>query len=162
MLIEIARRHAFISENKLKIFRKSTLILLGIIIFLYVRFANVCYVKATYIQTRAISYFTALQARIQGIPGYRASYPVVFVNERKKQLTGVEITRQLNIINIPPYFNELLNNYAWKRFMNMWVGYAPVIHSLDTIKNTQAIDDMPRYPDDGSIRIIEGKVVVKF
>jgi len=163
LLIETAAKYAYINEKKLKFLRLGTLALFGIMGFLYIRLANVCYVKATFIQARAISYFTTLQTRIQSIPGYRAEYPVVFVNDRKKSLSNVEITKQLKVVNILPYnFNDLLSNFAWKRFMNMWVGYSPVIHDAKTIKNPKVLDDMPRYPDDGSIRIIEGKIVVKF
>ena len=110
-IIEISLQHNFISQDAVKKYLSRTaLILLGIICFLYIRFDNICYLKADYMQKRAVSYFTVLQSRIQSIPGYKDDYPVVFVNEFGKMKQTVTHTEQLDSIYIFTYQLDLLNN----------------------------------------------------
>ncbi|MBQ3450010.1 MAG: glucosyltransferase domain-containing protein [Synergistaceae bacterium] len=161
---------------------RTALILTGIVCLLYIRFDNICYLKADYMQKRAVSYFTVLQSRIQSIPGYRDDYPVVLVNRYDKSRQNVTHTKQWDDIYIPPYNMEkhvegdILDNYTWVKFMNMHVGFSPEVYyagneyvfdnpkrilKLDTETETQ-VNLMNRYPSDGSIKIIDGKVFVKF
>lgn len=146
-----------------KIFTKMAVCLLAFTCFLYVRYANLCYTKAEYIQTRAISYMSVLQARIQGTEGYKESYSVVFANANSKSLASIADTTQLDNIYIPPYSaSTLVNNYAWHLFMSMWNGYSPVIQDVESLPEPDIVESMPHYPDDGSIQIIGEVVVVNF
>lgn len=162
LFMELAVAHSYLTGRQVKNFKKSVLIVLGIMGFLYIRLANLCYLKAEYVQTRAISYFTVLQTRIQGVPGYKESYPLIFVNENNKSHLSVACTTQLQNINIHPYSDSVINNHAWKQFMALWVGYAPEVLGVEVLKNPHEVENMPHYPNEGSIQIIEGKIVVNF
>ena len=175
-IIEISLQHNFVSQDTVKKHLcRTAFILLGIICFLYIRFDNICYLKADYMQKRAVSYFTVLQSRIQSIPGYKDDYPVVFVNEFDKMEQTVTHTEQFDSIHIFPYQINLLNNYNWVNFMKMHVGYSPeVYHAGKNIKpdkpgfleldpqTEEQVNQMNRYPDDGSIKIIDRKIFVNF
>lgn len=133
----------------------------------YCRFANICYFKAEFQQSQAISYFTRLVSHIESIDGYSPEFPVAFLNERKKQGFSAPAIPEFDEIRLLPYYftdsNLMINNYAWKDFMRMWCGYAPiVIENTERIQKTPEALSMPRYPADGSIRVIDGTVVVKF
>ena len=63
-------------------------------------------------------------------------------------------------------FNQnilLINNYAWKDFMSLWCGFSPtVIQNVEQYERLPEVLAMPRYPADGSVRIVSGAVVVRF
>ena len=133
----------------------------------YCRFANICYFKAEFQQSQAISYFTRLVSHIESVKGYNPEYPVAFLNERNKQGFSAPKIPEFDEIHLLPYYftdqNLMINNYAWKSFMRMWCGYAPiVIENTERIQRLPEVLTMPRYPADGSILVIDNTVVVKF
>lgn len=184
LLIEIAIQQNFITQDRAKKYLcRTTFIIFGIVSVLYIRFDNICYLVADYMQKRAVSYFTVLQARIESTPGYKVDYPLVFVNKYDKQKQNVTHTKQWENIHIPPYYlrkhgeGDILNDYTWVGFMAMHVGFSPEIYyagkdaksfsdpdfvlELDP-QTEEQVNQMERYPSDGSIKIINGKVFVKF
>lgn len=176
-IFELAVKNNFInSECVSKYFYRTVSTLMIIVCFLYIRYDNICYLKAYYIQTRAISYFNVLQARIQSVPGYKDNYPVVWVNRYDKSRLNVTKTEQLKNINIPPYYDDLLDDYTWVEFMSLHCGYSPEVYycgkdyvfdnpervitpSAEVMEQVKA---MPHYPEYDSIRVIDGKVFVNF
>ena len=46
--------------------------------------------------------------------------------------------------------------------MIQWTGYSPVIANPDDFVELDEVKLMPHYPDDGSIKVINDTVVVKF
>ena len=60
--------------------------------------------------------------------------------------------------NISPYHNRRnVINYLEK-----WCGYAPPTVGDKKFRNKKEVKEMPDYPDDGSIKIIDGTVVIKW
>lgn len=52
--------------------------------------------------------------------------------------------------------------YSRQRFMSMYCGYAPVWHqNIDEVNGLPQVQEMPCYPDDGSIRILNDMIVIK-
>lgn len=140
----------------------SILLLLGINI-LWVRFDNICYLKAEFMQQRAINYFTTLITEIKSTEGYTDEMPVVYINEFNKTEESLTYNPQFSGINILPYRGDtLINNYNWRNFMKMWCGYSPNVIEQKNFIDLEEIDNIPCYPDDGSIVIIDDVIVVKF
>ena len=130
-----------------------------IVLVFYVRFANICYTKALVMQEEAKSYFTTLIGRIQSTEGYTMDLPVMYVNDGDKRVDDTDITN-FELIVIPPYWDySIVNTYSWREFMRIWCGYMP---KEVEVKDIPEIDSMPRYPDEGSIRVIDGIIVVNF
>lgn len=149
-----------------KLIRVKSIILIMLLItnILYARYANICYMKSEFQFTQLISYFTELRARITNTEGYKAEYPVAFLNEFEKNTEHLYITSEYEGITIPPYSgNNWINNYNWSTFMYYWIGYAPEIYpnGADLLESSEVIF-MPHYPDDGSIKVINEVVVVNF
>lgn len=128
--------------------------------------ANVCYTKAAIQQQEGISYFTRLATRIQSVEGYSTSLPVAFVGPREKDEEQLSLWYFTSITNIRPYQNSsVINYYNWIPYMRIWCGYQPTVVSqeeLDEISSTTEVQEMPCYPDDGSIQILDDVIVVKF
>ena len=138
----------------------TLLLLIGL---LYCRFANICYLRAEFEQQQTISYYTALISRISSAEGYDDAYPVVYINEfNKKPTTGLGCPDE-EIIFISPYKSGYsVNIDTWRRVMRNWCGYDPETLDEALFVQRPEVMEMPCYPDSGSIKVIDGTVVVKF
>ena len=142
-------------------------LVLAAICVMYVRFANQCYMKETFQKQQAITFFTNLASRIRSTPGYSAETPVCFLNEWNiKDPTLYEI-KELDFIKLPPYdttITEYLNAYSWAKFMERWCGFSPVYYwdPENEPVNWPETQRMPHYPDDGSVSLINGVLIVNF
>lgn len=143
---------------------KCGIALVGIICVLYVRFDNICYLKATFIQEQTLDYYERLVSRIQSCEGYSENMKVLFVGEFEKSSTEFPTIPEFESVNINPYMNSdsMNNNYAWKTSMKLWVGFSPEFAEMDEIQNINVIENMNCYPSDGSIKVIDDVLVVKF
>ncbi|EFB90612.1 hypothetical protein HMPREF7215_0729 [Pyramidobacter piscolens W5455] len=148
------------------IYRGGVLLMFCVTV-LYCHFSNICYFKANFLQNQAIGYFTRLATRIESVPGYSPYLPVAFLNDDDKQDFNAPVIPEFERIRLIPYlFNEkspLINNYAWKNFMRMWCDYSPIV--IENVKSFEKLPEvmaMPRYPLEGSIRVVNEAVVVKF
>lgn len=141
---------------------------------MYVRYANQCYLKIEFQQQEAKSYYTSLIGRIQSAEGYRAELPVLFVNEQEIQDPTLTQMKELDFISLNTYDTTLrgyVNDHAWLYFLRRWCGYDPVLYGADAEQEEKARQDfsrrpevqaMPHYPDDGSVQVVDGVVVVCF
>ena len=138
--------------------------------FLYVRYDNLCYTEAELRQSQAISYFNALISDIHNADGYYNEIPVCYVNEFDKRLPSNHDNYEgKNLIVTNPYNSEIMGNIAmthsWREYMAQWCNYAPystpVISQLSEAAQLK-VESMPRYPDKGSIKVIEGTLVINF
>ncbi len=133
--------------------------------FMYARTDNICYTKADEIQTAANSYFTRMVGRIENVRGYTESTPVLFVNyEHEADKTLFKFTEYDAETQIFPYNLETLTtDYNWMNLMTMTTGWRPVEADAEALTNDlwTKVDKMPGYPDDGSVAMVEGIVVVK-
>ena len=58
---------------------------------------------------------------------------------------------------------DYVNNWAWEAFLKRWCGFGPSkVYVTDSLEKLPEVQDMPHYPEDGSIRVIQDTVVVKF
>ena len=132
---------------------------------MYCRVDNKCYLRATFAQQNAISYFTTLITQIKSTEYYHDEMPVTFINANaKSDLTFLQ-NEALMKVNYTPYYMDVggyLNVYSWDHFMRQWCGFAPVIVDSNEYELLEEVINMPHYPDYGSIRIINDTVVVKF
>ena len=55
-----------------------------------------------------------------------------------------------------------LNDYVWALFENYWCGFQPEEVAPEQYEKLQEVKEMPMYLDDGSIKVIDGVIVVKF
>ena len=141
---------------------------LALTLLLYVRIDNKCYLKATYAQQEAISYFTMLATQIKNTEGYRDEMPVAFLHEREIQdqtIPGDSIFQPFHTLCYLPYAldaRDYVNDWNWKNFMAQWCGFEPALADAAAFEALEEVRGMPHYPDDGSIRIIDDTVIVNF
>ena len=155
-----------VSNDKNTIVKKVNVyvhILMIVLMILYIRFANICYLKATLQQSQTISYFTTLVSQIKSTDGYTDETPVVFINERKISDKTFANNNYFSDIYLHPYrYRNLTNNYAWREFVQAWCGYSPITKDPEEYEDLLEVAGMPSYPDSGSIQLIDDVVIVKF
>ncbi|WP_155832005.1 hypothetical protein [Butyrivibrio sp. WCD2001] len=115
-------------------------------------------------QEQAISYFTVLISDIHNVDNYNDDMPVCFV---KADNTKIDSNHNIGIsdpIITNPYAGSMTGSYAWKGFMYLWTNYNPVTIEVselsEEIKNE--IEELPHYPDSGSIVVRDGVIIVNF
>ena len=133
---------------------------------MFIRLDNKCYLKAEFMQQESISYFTTLVTRIKTAENYDDELPVSFVFIDGSHITdnSMYIMENLSDIRIIPYedlFNYV-NNYIWKIYMQRWCGYNPIIIDGTDLVNNEEVKQMTCYPDAGSIKVVDNRVIVRF
>ncbi len=138
-------------------------VLIIIMAALFARFANVCYLKTEIMQQEAINYYNILIARIEQTPGYAPDVPVAYIAPRQKNDEGFKGDVLFDPIYLPPYQGRsIINDFAWEETMEMWCAFAPPRVDESQFAGNAEVDAMPCYPADGSIRMIDETIVVKF
>ena len=133
---------------------------------MYARYDNQCYLKDALHQQEAISYYTTLVTRIKSLPGYRPDMEVFFMNavDPEDDPTVYNID-ELDFIRINPYWHnsmEYLHCPTREAFIKVWCG-ADFPWGWDPeLEASPEVQAMPSYPADGSIKMMDGAVVVKF
>ena len=105
-----------------------------------------------------MNYFNVLIAQIKSTEGYRDELPVAYINFTEKEDHAFRDLPQFPIVVPYEKSTELINDAAAKHFMHKWCGFSPAEVTFEH----PDIADMPCYPDEGSIRVIDDVVVVKF
>lgn len=138
---------------------------------LNIRLTNQCYTKMSLLHQEIISYYNVLIARIQSTPGYSDEFPVAFIGADFEEVTDLyELDKtlvdigELDNIQITPYYgvNQMARTYSMREFMHLWNGYTPEYAEEADVAGLPEIQTMSTYPKDGSIRIVNDTVIVKF
>ena len=156
-------RMSFGKERTRRVCRALLASLLVILNVMYCQYDNQCYLRAELTQQQAISYFTTLVTRIKSAEGYRDEYPVYVVGDWEEDLSIREI-EELEHVKEYPYFNlhSYISGYSWKKYLRYWCGYAPRWKKGEEVRELPEVIGMNLYPDDGSILVLDGKVILRF
>ncbi len=169
LIRSLSLRHVYsdskIILNMIKWIKKAVICYLITIGLLYVYYDNYCYMLSEFRQQQAIRYFTTLTTRILSVDGYKKDYPLAFINELKKQsYADRNVKEYYNLLCTNPYDYTFINSYAASShaFIRHWCGYDPKFLDAKEFEQNAVVQSMPSYPDQGSIRIINQVIVVKF
>ena len=136
----------------------------ALLIWMWCRFDNTCYLRMTLVQTQATRYYSTLVTRIQSVEGYDSWKNVSYIGiPRPGTDNSINNLPELEHVIIHPYFglqNTLKGN--WREYMRLWCGFAP--HEVDQsyFADDPEVRSMPHYPDAGSIKLIGDTIVVRF
>lgn len=141
-------------------------ILAAIVVVLYIRYDNACYTKMIFLQSEATSWFSTLRTRVESTPGFDQEMQVCFLNDDDKSVWATNYyMERFKEISINPYNEDtLINDYNWERYMRFWTGYYPQVFKgdKDEMAKKAKEEGLTKYPADGSIKVIDGVVVVNF
>lgn len=142
--------------------RKLCVLALAILCLGYARFDNYSHTRLSVYQTRSVNFFNRMVSRIESTPGYVDTMPVAYVGSRPHaaSFTGLE---GFDADPLPPILNSesYFYSYSWQEEIAFWCGFSPESADPSSFQNLPEVRAMPCYPDDGSIRILDGTVVIK-
>ena len=162
-LIELQDKYE-ISQTVYIWMRKIVLVCIVVVSINYIYFNNSIYLKISFLPEQANSYFTVLIAQIKFCEGYKDEMPIAFIGERGIQDLTFSVNDQYNseFISSRSDLKDWINDYAYIEYMQYHCGFAPTIVELEEIMTSyDEIERMPVYPDNGSIKVIDNKVIVK-
>ena len=145
------------------------LVAMSIVSFTYVVGSNQSYLKMQLAMDQVTSYSTRLLSAIEQCEGYDPDLPVVLLgsNRRTEDLSPTPALNSLTanmtgVLDMAGMRTSYVYNYFLRYYMGftgqVYLGTAPEAQALEELKEVQ---DMPVYPASGSIRIVDGYVVVK-
>lgn len=146
-----------------KISASAVLILLT---FLFFRFDNLCYMRLAIVQSQTTRFYSTLITRMQSTPGYNSGMKVAYIGDphAAEWDTTIPEIQELNYIHVHPYFGfrQLQETEPWRIFMEIWLNFKAWEEEPERFITMPEVKEMPCYPNDDSIQIIDGVLVVKF
>lgn len=128
----------------------------------YVRLDNIVYLKAEILKQRSLAYYTELITQIKNVDGYSDDLPITYIKNGDIDDSTIQEIPVWDFFYVHPYCETNYNiNYAWWGYISYWLGFNAERVDATPFEEMDEVTDMPSYPDDGSIKIINGTVVVK-
>lgn len=137
-----------------------------ITIVTYIWFANGNYLAMEYTNNHDNAYYQTLMTQIKSIDGYGSDMPIAMVG---KPIPDDSYSRQDMIgktFDLGGKASTNINAYSSWNIMTRVLGYDPTVRNSDEdeayFKSLDEVKDMPCYPSDGAIKIIDETIVIKF
>ncbi|MDR0219872.1 MAG: glucosyltransferase domain-containing protein [Lachnospiraceae bacterium] len=177
--VAVAARHPIAEEIKRKLATPTRVYAiacwiiaatLAFSIYNYAVLANKAYLKMTLGYEQAYAQSVSLVTRIESLPGYSHDKEIVLVGlpyrDMDAQRTVLADFDSFEIIGVHGgrLFGEI---YTYHAFLNNYLGWRNPVH-LSREENIKEADvaallrEMPQYPDEGAIAIINDRIYVKF
>lgn len=136
----------------------------------YVRLDNMAYLKVDFTQKQADSYFTTLITQIKSADGYRDDMSVAIIRPesdsydlKDKSMYSENWYGKVTIYGADWDLNKWITDAHWEFYLKHHCGFAPeFIGDTMAIEAMEEVKDMPCYPDEGSVKVIDDIVVVNF
>ena len=130
----------------------------------YVYQDNAAYLEAELSLSATKSYYTTLITQVKSLEGYREDMEVVLIGENQDR-TIYEIRKEFfQDVEVGGIYetDRVVRGIDQGRFMKYYCGFdQSVTEDVSGIEKT-VWTDMPDYPNEGAIRIIRDKILIKF
>lgn len=146
-------------------------------ILYYVGYNNIAYTQSAMIQSQVDAYSTNFVAAIKNADGYADEYPIILVQDPDREEPydfmdkSMYIFTEFEQIQITAYNTDMLcwmSNYSLPDYLKYRTGfntenmkdYGELLENGE-VEKLDFVDEMPCYPDDGSIRVEDERIIVK-
>lgn len=153
--------------NKQKLFKTTQkfaafILLTAIVSYSYL--ANFNYTSMYYVNRQTENYLNAMVTQIRMTDDFDASMEWAFIGEDIENPLFENSWK--NSLNYKPNSNDihLINAYSRKSWIKQYFGYnMPLAEekTVEKLKNNETVKKMPCWPNDGSIAVVDGVVVIK-
>lgn len=136
-------------------------IAVGLIIASNVYFANKVYLKMYLEYENAYAFYNSLMAEIMDNPNFNLFTVVDLVGNAETGLTHFD--EEIDTSEFTGVNEDLVNTYTRVSFIKYYLGLDLYMYREDTILRCDWYEEMPCYPDEGSIKYLpdENRLVVK-
>lgn len=126
---------------------------------------NVLYTASAQAHRATESYVTRLVSRMEGTEEYQWGMPVLIIGAYPQDLfyADIESYSLIDHYSAPQHSVLPLNKHIYY-YLNDWLNLPipePSEEEMIHMSESKVFQDMPCYPDDGSVAVIEGQMVVK-
>lgn len=128
----------------------------------YTYAANINYTAMYYMNQQTTSYMTTLKTRVESIEGFKTEYQWAFVGSLGNQGLHNWWSEVKKYTCNPDYLVNWYSKNAYLMHYTGWSSYLVDDNTLAQLSEQNEVREMPCYPEEGSIRIINDIVVVKF
>ena len=126
---------------------------------------NLMYTASAQAHRAAESYFTRMMARVESCEGYEQGMEVLFIGAIPDEQirSAVESYSQVDHYSVPVHNVAHLNKHIYY-YLSDWLS-VPVTEPEEAVviaaADSEEFAEMPLYPAEGSVQVLEGRVVVK-
>ena len=140
----------------------ALMVLFSVVFYIYQD--NAAYLEAELSLSSAKSYYTTLITQIKSLEGYSEEMEVVLIGENQDS-TIYEIRKEFfQDVEIGGIYetDRVVKGIDRMRFMKYYCGYDQKVTEDITDFKADDWQNMPNYPEDGSLKIVGDKIIVKF
>lgn len=137
----------------------------GLMSFNYTVLANEVYLKSEIVQEESVAFGNRLLMSAQLAQGYEAQMPLVLVGVSEAKFTAAP---ELEKADITGAFDmtKLIESYTYGLFLQRYCGWTEQVYidgseMSEKYARIPELEDMTVYPNQGSVKVIDGAVVVK-
>lgn len=131
-------------------------------IFSYCHFANGQYLSMNLSYEQAISYYNTMITQIKSVDGYQDTMKVAFKGESISDKTLYR-NDVMSTFSMSGRDDALADAYSKLYLLKYYCGFDAEFISVEEMSSAaqEEIANMPLYPNDGSVKVIDDVVVVK-
>lgn len=136
-----------------------------ILLFCFVNTNNLLYTASAQAQRATESYLTRLLTRIEDCPGYQNGMELVVIGAIPEEHLKSDILSytQIDHYSVPMHTVAPLNKHIYYYFQD-WLNLPiqePSEETMRSVSDDPEFQKMPLYPERGSVRVLDGRVVVR-
>lgn len=136
---------------------------LGLLLLQYGMVDNKVYLQLQLSHTQRLNYWNSVVTQIRSTPGYTPDTPVALLDAENTDPTVTQ-NWQFDELEIVAGAKVGISVFSNEAFLSRYLGFSPpFVHEGDlTEAQNAALQQMPDYPADGSIQLVDGVVLVRF
>lgn len=153
----------FISQEKIKRYCRIVAISISVFIICNVQTSNFVYVKKEILKDSTLSTMTRVLYKIEDIDEYDNNTYVAFIGniDVQKEITGTHMIDEITGVDSN---SQITYQGTYKRYFKNILQYDINVcddSEIETLKEHEAVKEMPVFPEKGSIKLVDGIIVVK-
>ena len=136
----------------------------AVAVLVYIWFANGNYQALQYTNYHDLAYYTVIMTQVKSLDGYRDDLPVAIVGEEITDETNRAGSLMDTDFAIGGKGTTNVTSYSNLNILTRYLGFLPSFlwdEDLEQISEKERVKEMPCYPTDGAIAIVDDVIVIK-
>lgn len=136
----------------------------SVMIAVYVWYGNGCYMSLEYTKYHDLAYYETMITQIKSLDGYTDDMRVAFIGDTVTDNTNNMGSLVGGTFSIDGKIESNVSAYSKTNIITKYLGFNPGFCSYEEIielMDNEQVKEMSCYPDAGSIKIVDGTIIVK-
>ena len=147
--------------NRTFVVQMGLCVVLSVVAFYYSTLANETYMGLQYSNQNANAYYSTIVTQIKSLEGFSTDLKVALIGQSQDEsIPEIDCDYIIRGTFDP---KRLINEYSREHFITLHCGFScTFVEDVEELANDERVKNMPTYPSNGSICIIDDVIVVKF